>query len=356
MIQISKKYPYTKDDFIAKYLDSESLMYDIETTGFSRKHCTVYLIGCAYIENDDIIINQFFAENPDEEINVLKAFIDLSKNFTKVITFNGIAFDQPFIYDRCKHHKLEYILPIEHIDLFRICSSCKKVLNLASYNQKSIESFLGLHRDDLYNGGQLIDVYNKYVSAPTDEALELLLLHNHDDVKGMTELIPIITYRDFVDEISSIESYEIINEIDYSGSEVQELIIKASLNITLPKPFNIRLNNIYIQAEGNKLTSLITLYQGELKHFIKDYKKYYYLPDEDMIVLKEMAYSIPNNRKVKAKASTCYMKKSGLFLPVSENLQVTDNVYSFYEDISKSQRYLIMNDDFDNTFYKEYLI
>lgn len=355
MIHISKNYPYEIDEYSRDYIKPKSLMYDIETTGFSRQHCTVYLIGCAYYHDNIITIEQFFAENPDDEVNVLKAFASMVDNFNTVITFNGLAFDEPFINDRCKIHNIEFRKPRNHIDLFRICTSVKNILNLAAYNQKSIETFLGINRDDQYNGGQLIDIYKEYVANPSEDKLDLLLLHNHDDVKGMSDLIPIIAYRDFVNKMSQVDEFKIVDETDFQGNSVKELVITIKLDISLSNPVNFKVNDAYISITDNILKCLIPLYQGELKYFIKDFKKYYYLPEEDICILREMATSIPSSRKVKAKASTCFIKQTGLFIPVSNKFQVSDDLYSFYETIAKSQRYLTYRDDYDTEFWMAYV-
>ncbi|MBR1572702.1 MAG: ribonuclease H-like domain-containing protein [Lachnospiraceae bacterium] len=355
MIHICKDYQYEIDEYSRDYINSKSLMYDIETTGFSRQHCTVYLIGCAYYHDNTITIEQFFAENPEDEINVLEAFTSMLAKFNTVITFNGLAFDEPFINDRCKLHEIDFKKPAHHIDLFRICTSVKNILNLPAYNQKSIESFLGINRDDQYNGGQLIDIYIDYILNPTDDKLDLLLLHNHDDVKGMSDLIPIISYRDFVNKMSSVNDFKLVEETNFQGEAIKELVLSINLDIALPNPINFKVNDAYINIKDNVLKCLIPLYEGELKYFIKDFKKYYYLPEEDICILREMATSIPSTRKVKAKASTCFIKQTGLFLPVSSYFQVSDDLYSFYETIAKTRRYLTFREDYDAEFWIAYV-
>ena len=41
--------------------------------------------------------------------------------------------------------------------------------------QKSIEQFLGVHREDKYNGGQLIDVYREYLHTHEKFLFDLLI-------------------------------------------------------------------------------------------------------------------------------------------------------------------------------------
>lgn len=62
--------------------------------------------------------------------------------------------------------------------------------------QKSIEQFLGVHREDKYNGGQLIDVYREYLHTHEKFLFDLLILHNADDLRGMPSILPILNYAD----------------------------------------------------------------------------------------------------------------------------------------------------------------
>lgn len=54
--------------------------------------------------------------------------------------------------------------------------------------QKDWEQFLGLNREDKYDGGQLIAVYKDYLMSKDEDLLHNLLLHNEDDLLGMKYL------------------------------------------------------------------------------------------------------------------------------------------------------------------------
>ena len=57
----------------------ELLFFDIETTGFSPANTTLYLIGCARRKGNIICIDQFFADTPDEEPQLLAHFFRIVK-------------------------------------------------------------------------------------------------------------------------------------------------------------------------------------------------------------------------------------------------------------------------------------
>ena len=72
------------------------------------------------------------------------------------------------------------------------------MLGLENLKQKSIERFLGIAREDKYNGGQLIEVYGEYLQTHSELLKHLLILHNEDDLKGMPQILPILAYPDFL--------------------------------------------------------------------------------------------------------------------------------------------------------------
>ena len=59
----------------------------------------------------------------------------------------------------------------------------------------------------------------------------------------------------------------------------------------------------------------IPVYEGTLHYFYPNYKDYYYLPKEDMAIHKSVATFVDKEFRVKAKATNCYTKKFGVFLP-----------------------------------------
>ena len=83
--------------------------------------------------------------------------------------------------------------------------------------QKSIEQFLGLAREDKYNGGQLIEVYREYLMTHESFLYDLLILHNEDDLKGMPSILPILCYADMMEAPFSLESQQIFTYDDMAG-------------------------------------------------------------------------------------------------------------------------------------------
>ena len=64
---------------------ADVLFMDIETTGLTPANTNLYLIGCAYFENDEWHVIQWFAEKYEEELTLLTAFFDFVKKYKYLI-------------------------------------------------------------------------------------------------------------------------------------------------------------------------------------------------------------------------------------------------------------------------------
>ena len=71
------------------------LFIDIETTGFTAKNSSLYLIGSSYYRDGNWFVKQWFADYYEEEKDVLEAFFSFASSFTHLIHFNGNNFDLP---------------------------------------------------------------------------------------------------------------------------------------------------------------------------------------------------------------------------------------------------------------------
>lgn len=292
------------------------LFFDIETTGFSGEHSTLYLIGCTYYEAGAWKLIQWFADTLDAERDVLCAFFEFLSRFTTVIHFNGDGFDIPYLMKRCRCLNLPYdFTGILSIDIYKKIRPYRKLLGLDSMKQKAIEQFLGIQRTDLYNGGQLIEIYADYLITHEQALFNLLILHNEDDLKGMPSILPILNYPDFIEHDFTLVKQELLNQVDIFGNPAPKLQLECKSNYQIPIPFSQSSSLVVIGASGNTLTVLIDLYEGTLKHFYSNYKDYYYLIYEDTAIHKSVAEYVDRDAKIRANAKNCYTKSKGLYLP-----------------------------------------
>lgn len=294
----------------------QMLFMDIETTGFSAASSRLYLIGCVYFAGKCWHLIQWLAENEKEEAALLEAFLELAGHFSVLVHFNGSTFDLPFLKHRCEKLGLSCSLDkFEQIDLYKRIAPYKYFLKLPNCRQKTLEKFLGNNREDLYDGGELIEVYQNYVKTPSAEALRILLLHNADDMRGMLSILPMLAYSDLFARGVITKKAQANYYKDYNGEKKQELLLTLALPSVLPRPLSISANDCYFSGEGTRGMLKVPIYEEELKYFYDNYRDYYYLPLEDVALHKSIASFVDKEYRVQATAATCYTRKYSRYLP-----------------------------------------
>ncbi len=297
------------------------LFVDIETTGFTAKSSSLYMIGVAFFANDSWHITQYFAENEEQEIELLQAFSKKISNYHYLVHFNGNNFDLPYLMQKCEQHGVSCDLDsLCGIDIYKRIAPYKFFLKLPNCKQKTLESFLDINRIDTFNGGELIGIYKDYVSEPTDFARNILLQHNFDDMKGMLEILPVLAYSDLFEGNVKAQKVQSNHYTDYAGNGRRELIMTLSLPCNLPKTISACANECYFRGEADTATLKVPIVEEELKYFYANYKDYYYLPTEDVALHKSVAGFVDREHRVPATAATCYTRKFSCYLPQWEIL------------------------------------
>lgn len=292
------------------------LFLDIETTGFTAKNASIYLIGVAYYKEDCWHIMQWFATNYEEEKEILHEFYIFSKKYEHFIHFNGNTFDLPFMKQRGAQYEIAFdFASVGGTDIYRRISPYKEMLHMEHCKQKDIELYLGIEREDRFHGGELISVYEKYVAEPSDIAFEALIQHNLDDMKGMLLITPILAYHDLFHSAVKAKKAQANYYTDMQGNKKQELFIKINHPTPLPVPLSLSANGCYYSGEGKAGSLRIPLYEEEMKYFYSNYKDYYYLPAEDTAMHKAVAGYVDKAHRVPAQAATCYTRKYSAYLP-----------------------------------------
>lgn len=197
-------------DIFKRYQMDKIAYFDIETTGFDRKNNNIILISLGWYEDYyNFTIKQYYAESLDEEYDVLKSFGEDIKNFDIWSSYNGIAFDEPFIKHRFYKKNLDYDLPREHIDLYRHIKPYYKKLGMKRCNLKSVEKFIGINRKDEINGGISVKLYEEYLNTRNEQLRDIILLHNYEDVLNLPKIFK-LRYK--IETSDYIEREDVITE------------------------------------------------------------------------------------------------------------------------------------------------
>ena len=292
------------------------LFVDIETSGFTARNSSLYLIGTAFYASGSWQIRQWFAESYDDEQILLNDFFSFAADYSYLVHFNGNNFDLPYLLQKCEQYKLPYNFDcFEGIDIYKRISPYKFFLHTPNCKQKTLEELIGIKREDIYNGGDLIGLYREYVKEPNEDACRLLLLHNSDDMKGMLQILPLLSFYDLFNCPLKAKKVQANRFVDYHEHDRKEILMKLQLPTPLPMPVSTLSNGCYFSGEGTDGILKVPVYEEEMKYFYSNYKDYYYLPEEDTALHKSVASFVDKEHRTQATAATCYTRKFSTYLP-----------------------------------------
>ena len=191
---------------------TDALFLDIETTGFHRKRAQIYLIGAGYIKGEEFVCWQWFSDDGTEE-ELLQDFFSFVLPFKRLVHYNGLSFDLPFLEEKAKLYQIKgSLIEKEQLDLYREIRPLRHFLNLKDLKLPTVESFFRIEREETENGKTLIPVYKSYLESPTQEKEEELRKHNYFDIVHLTKLTEIKNIKNCFDEGFEILESCITNE------------------------------------------------------------------------------------------------------------------------------------------------
>lgn len=316
----------------------EILFFDIETTGLSPKTSRVFLIGLIHTEQAHTpemiqLLSESYTD--EEERAVLTAFSGYVKSKKYLIHFNGASFDVPYLLHRYKTLGLEPPFDaVTQIDLYRkLMSMPAFFLQMENHRQKTFEALVSYPRKDTLSGKEMIKNYQNYEKTKNSQILDLLFLHNDNDLEGMISLLPLKGLKQLLAGEYEISETKEILERNLSGTPERKLLFTLSLKQSIPARLSVSSSFCYITVLNSTVKIKMPLYDGTLKYFYPDYKNYYYLPFEDEAIHKSIGLYTDSSRRQKAKASNCYKKISGSFVyaPDSFGIPLLKTDYSSKE-------------------------
>ncbi len=330
-------------DSISKSKNILPIWFDIETTGLSSETSYLYMIGAAKIINDEYVLTQWISEKYTDEPELLGSFLEYIKNCDILIHFNGATFDIPYLAAKCSNYNLpDAIMHKSSLDIYREIKPLKSLLGMKALNQRYVECFCGLHREDKFSGSELIPLYNMFAARlryeqlhgstdipnsikppsvtglpsitdiPSSRILSVLLQHNRDDVAGMLYLTRLLHIRHFLQGSFMLEQVNIKNDC------LNVIISYTSPDNDILDSIKLLYSNDCLQLNSispNSIEIEIKIIDTELKYFYDNYHDYYYLVIEDTAIHKSVAGFVDKQYRKPAKASNCYIRREGLYLP-----------------------------------------
>ena len=177
------------------YFDGlEPCVLDIEATGLDRARCKAVLIGLLMRTDSGVRITQFLAENHYEEDKVLDAAMDYLErnNAGYLVTFNGYAYDVPFLNARLNANFMDKHISMYHFDLYRFLCKCTDMRKrLSRMSQMSIEDHYGIlsDRGDTITGRESVALFDQYSISGNSTIEKIILTHNREDVLHLHRLM-----------------------------------------------------------------------------------------------------------------------------------------------------------------------
>lgn len=228
------------DNVFSSYNMDIIAYFDIETTGFDKDEDSIILISFGKFNNNkNFCIKQYYAETLDDEKNILNSFLLDLEAYNTWCSYNGIAFDEPFIVSRMERHNISLSIPKNHVDLYRNIRPYYKQLGMERCNLKGVEKYIGIDRKDQIDGGISVDLYKEFLVTGESKLKEIIMLHNYEDVLNLPKI------------------HEFIFEVENNKNLVRENVITdKQLNYlkSLLKKNNILLN-IELERMSKKAAS-----------------------------------------------------------------------------------------------------
>ncbi|HEX6972036.1 MAG TPA: ribonuclease H-like domain-containing protein [Limnochordia bacterium] len=174
-------------ELLPAFSPEEMLFLDVETAGFARA-LPLFIAGVAWWSNGEWHLSQFLARTFDEERALLVALLEIAGRFPVIVSYNGRAFDEPFVRARLAHHRLAVPTFRLHADLLpptrRLFGRSLPDCRLATV----AAALLGRTGGPAIDGEEIGARYYEFVMSQEPLCIGPILARNADDVFTLTEL------------------------------------------------------------------------------------------------------------------------------------------------------------------------
>jgi uncharacterized protein YprB with RNaseH-like and TPR domain len=162
-------------------------LIDTETAGFHGR--PLFLVGLAGYRDGDITLTQYFACNYAQEAGVLGRLAERLPEVDVLVSFNGKAFDWPFVRDRMVYHRLQCETSFAHLDLLHP-SRRRWRAKLPNCKLQTLERYLcGRWRSGDIPGEEIPQRYHDFVRLQDARLIAPVFHHNRMDLITMIELL-----------------------------------------------------------------------------------------------------------------------------------------------------------------------
>ncbi len=174
-------------DPLAEAEAERTVLVDTETAGLHGR--PLFMIGLLRCVEDEMMLTQYFARSYAEEAGVLDRFAAILPQVGLLISFNGKAFDWPFVRDRMVYHRLASEARFDHLDLLHP-SRRRWRAELPNCKLRTLERYLcGRWRTGDIPGEEIPQRYHDFVREQDARLIAPIFHHNRLDLIAMIELL-----------------------------------------------------------------------------------------------------------------------------------------------------------------------
>jgi uncharacterized protein YprB with RNaseH-like and TPR domain len=168
--------------------DPQRLLFvDIETCGLAAT--PVFLVGLMHLDGERFRLVQFFARDYAEERHLLAHAAEAMRDFETLVTYNGKAFDWPYLCDRSVYHAVSMPAPAGHLDLLHEARRRWKTV-LPNCKLQTMEYHVsGRRRAGDIPGSLIPEAYHQFVRSGNARQMADVIHHNALDLVTMAELM-----------------------------------------------------------------------------------------------------------------------------------------------------------------------
>ncbi|WP_332448545.1 ribonuclease H-like domain-containing protein [Methanoculleus sp.] len=169
----------------------EFVFLDIETLGLSSR--PIILIGLARVRDGSITTRQYLLRSIGEEAAALTAVLPtLEEEGAALVTFNGRAFDLPYIRERLAWHGIPAGPAVPHFDVLHFARR-RWSGSLATCRLSTLETeVLGVSRESDVPGWMVPEFYDAYRRTGSPGPLLPVVEHNRQDLVSLARLFALL--------------------------------------------------------------------------------------------------------------------------------------------------------------------
>jgi uncharacterized protein YprB with RNaseH-like and TPR domain len=231
------------------------LYLDTETTGLSHGAGTVpFLIGLAFWEDGQLVVEQLLLMNFGEEKPILLRVLERLARASALVTFNGKSFDVPLLRARAVLQKVEFKVAVPHIDLVHMARRIHRVRNIDCTLSNLERELLNVEREGDIGGAAIPALYTQFLKTRKPDCLAGVIAHNELDMLAMLALVGL--YGAPMSQLQGLDLAGVARTLRRAGSHDQAHAAAERAASTFGTAIGIKERALAQKARGNRAAAL----------------------------------------------------------------------------------------------------